>query len=210
MGENKSPPFLYNFMFTLSNPIQLENPFKKAKMIYEAYPEYPHQRHELNIESMMRVIKISALEGGIEPKFEPMIPLKFLKSIMSDEDILTGSIAVDIFFNLEREIKDIDIITTNQKKWGELIKTSYPEEPDNYRGSTYRKHRMGIFKKSIDYKIDVFTYPCNWIVWSGIKIHNPISILEIKSKAYKNSSYKSNSDVQKHYYDIYRIYNRIK
>jgi len=116
---------------------------------------------------------------------------------MSDEDILTGSIAVDLFFNLEREIKDIDIITTNQKKWGELIKISYPEEPDNYRGSTYRKHRRGIFNNSIDYKIDIFTYPCDWIVWSGIKIHNPISILDIKSKAYKNSSYKNNSDVQK-------------
>ena len=87
-------------MFTL---FQLENPFEK--MIYDAYSEYPHERHELSTESMIRVIKISALEVDIEPKFEPMIPLKFLKSIMSDEDILTGSLAVDLFFNLEREIK---------------------------------------------------------------------------------------------------------
>jgi hypothetical protein len=200
-----------------TNPIQFENPFTKArlKMQDPLGPSPPHAYPHPSLESMMRTIKIRVIENGfVQQDRHGDIPntIKFLAKEMSSDDILTGSLALILFFEMDgRVFGDIDIISKNPQRWGKLMKTSYPDEPQNYIGTTYKIYKSGFFKKRKEYKVDIFNFPCDYITYdigsSKIKVHNPISILEAKLRIYSEDHYSSTN--HKHYWDIYNIYNKL-
>lgn len=147
-------------------------------------------RDGLTIQSITRGIKLKLLDGlqwkpsrGIDSK-----KLKLLKKHFDDNEIISGSLALSLFFDLQRKIGDIDVVSSRPHRFGDLYKTNYPEWNflKDYEGS---KDFSNFFGNNLQ-RVDFFRYDAKFLIWKtggfwskeSFKIQDPLEIIEKKSK----------------------------
>lgn len=147
-------------------------------------------RDGLTVQSINRGIKLKLLDGfqwrpsqGIDSK-----KLKLLKKYFDDNEIISGSLALSLFFNLQRKIGDIDVVSSRPHRFGNLYKTNYPEWdfPKEYVGSKDFSNFFG----NNSQRVDFFKYDAKFLIWKSngfwskesLKIQDPLEIIEKKSK----------------------------
>ena len=113
-------------------------------------------------------------------------------------DIISGSLALNIFGLLHRSISDIDILINDENRYNRYVKDSYNEEDlPNRLGYIYFKYKRNIFTSIKDFKVDFFINDKASFITSKfnnkeIKVHNPLEIIDFKMKMKK---YKHNIDL---------------
>lgn len=164
----------------------------------------------------LRDFKLGIITGDREIKANPESLVKFDKELtfVKDEfpgDIITGSLGLNIFGFLDREISDIDILIKDKKRYsvynsGEYYRRTKGNEMDmdSRLGYLEIKHRKpGIWAKLFPekYKVDFFEDRGTKYVeveYKGhvYKVQHPIDIIETKIALEGN----------KHYRDLYCIF----
>ena len=164
----------------------------------------------------LRDYKISLITGETEIKISKKAlsefdkVLKFVKDTFPN-DVITGSLALNLLGLIDRDIKDVDILIEDVDRYeGYYISSLYGyDSRDNYNnrlGYKRFKHRYGfwnsIFPKEymVDFfenkKLsDVFTFEYDNHTYS---LEHPIDIIE----------HKININDRKSYYDLYQIFIR--
>ena len=162
-----------------------------------------------------RDFKLGIITGEREIKANPENLKKFDEQLtfIKDEfpdDVITGSLGLNIFGFLDREISDIDILIKNKERYtgynsGEYYHRTKGNEldMDSRLGYLEIKHkRPGIWNKLFPkkYKVDFFQYSSQNYVeveYKGhiYKVQHPMDILETKSTLCGN----------KHFRDLYCI-----
>lgn len=133
--------------------------------------------------------------------------LDFIKSEFPD-DIITGSLALNIFGLLDRDISDIDILIKDSTRYSDYNKGYYYQQikgneldMDSRLGYKILKYReSGILKRLFfpkKYKVDFFIEKnTNYLELSYkghiYKVQHPLDILELKSKL---TGHKHNRDL---------------
>jgi len=163
----------------------------------------------------LRDFKLGIITGDVElkvsqsalKKFE--LQLEFIKDEFPN-DIITGSLGLNIFGFLDREISDIDILIKDKERYtgynsGEYYRRTKNNEldMDSRLGYLEIKHkRTGIWNKLFPKKYKVDFFQDNGQRYLEIeykehtyKVQHPIDILETKSTLCGN----------KHYRDLYCI-----
>lgn len=138
-------------------------------------------------------------------------------------DILSGSIVLKLFGLLDREYRDIDIITNDVERY----KLQYYKgnryghseaDMDRRLGYVDFKYRhsgfLSLIKPKSKYTVDFFenkdeSYIDLNFEGKNIKIHNPLSIIEFKMGMGKKSEILAQVMSDKHNYDLYKIFGRI-
>lgn len=163
----------------------------------------------------LRDFKLGIITGDREINANSEILGKFDKELtfIKDEfpdDVITGSLGLNIFGFLDREISDIDILIKDKERYtgynsGEYYRRTKGNEldMDSRLGYLEIKHkRPGIWNKLFPkkYKVDFFQYSSQNYVEVKYKEHiykvqHPMDILETKSTLVGN----------KHYRDLYCI-----
>jgi len=171
---------------------------------------------ENDIKSEIRNLKIKILNGEFEVNFSDVNKkrhreeLNFILNKLSTNDVITGSLALKLYGLLDREIGDIDILIEDENRYNDYILDYYGIRLDNRLG--YKKFiEKGWFSRK-EYKVDFFknkgvTY--NEMNFNGekLKVHNPIDIINLKSKIFINGPADSNQ--HKHYQDLVHIFNKV-
>ena len=163
----------------------------------------------------LRDFKLGIITGEREIKENQEIlkrfdeQLTFIKEEFPD-DVITGSLGLNIFGFLDREISDIDILIKDKERYtgynsGEYYRRTKGNEldMDSRLGYLEIKHkRPGIWNKLFPkkYKVDFFQYSSQNYVeveYKGhiYKVQHPMDILETKSTLCGN----------KHFRDLYCI-----
>lgn len=163
----------------------------------------------------LRDFKLGIITGEREIKANPENLKKFDEQLtfIKDEfpaDVITGSLGLNIFGFLDREISDIDILIKNKERYtgynsGEYYHRAKGNEldMDSRLGYLEIKHKKpGIWNKLFPkkYKVDFFQYNSQNYIEVEYKEHiykvqHPLDILETKSVLVGN----------KHYRDLYCI-----
>jgi hypothetical protein len=125
--------------------------------------------------------------------------LKFIKDNFPN-DILTGSLALNIYGLINRNISDIDILIEDDNRYSGYNKTLYGysnDEADNRLGYRYIKHRYGLFNLlSKEYVVDFFKKEEGMNTFSfeydnhTYVLEHPISIIEKKANFNSRKSYR--------------------
>jgi hypothetical protein len=124
-------------------------------------------------------------------------------------DIISGSLALNILGLLYRDTTDIDIIINDKNRYSKYDKDGYDDfefSTPNRLGYVEFKYKRGIFTKEKEYKVDFFhNEDASFIEvdFNGkkLKIHNPLEIMDYKlnmainSKVYSSTSRKHNEDL---------------
>jgi hypothetical protein len=137
---------------------------------------------------------------------------KDLLYFISDElpdDIISGSLALNIFGLIYRDTNDIDIIIKDKNRYPKYVKDGYDDvefSTPNRLGYVEFKHKRGIFTSEKEYKVDFFHNESASFIevdFNGkkLKVHNPLEIMDYKlnmainSKVYSSTSRKHNEDL---------------
>jgi hypothetical protein len=124
-------------------------------------------------------------------------------------DIISGSLALNILGLLYRDTTDIDIIINDKNRYPKYDKDGYDDvefSTPNRLGYIDFKYKRGIFTKEKEYKVDFFHNESSSFIevdFNGekLKIHNPLEIMDYKlnmainSKVYSSTSRKHNEDL---------------
>jgi hypothetical protein len=124
-------------------------------------------------------------------------------------DIISGSLALNILGLLYRDTTDIDIIINDKNRYSKYDKDGYDDlefSTPNRLGYVEFKYKRGIFTKEKEYKVDFFHNEGASFIevdFNGkkLKIHNPLEIIDYKlnmainSKVYSSTSRKHNEDL---------------
>ena len=156
----------------------------------------------------IRNLKIKIINNEIDFKIKNLKKFKkeldFISSHFKEDDILTGSLALSLYDLLERNVNDIDVLINDEDRYSNYIIRGYDVKLLNHLGYKYIYYKKNFLSIKKEYKVDFFInrdQEYNELLYNGkkIKIHNPIKILEFKSKI--NSS--------KHIEDLYRIFKKL-
>jgi hypothetical protein len=124
-------------------------------------------------------------------------------------DIISGSLALNILGLLYRDTTDIDIIINDKNRYPKYDKDGYDDvefSTPNRLGYVNFEYKRGIFTSKKEYKVDFFhneTVSFIEVDFNGekLKIHNPLEIMDYKlnmainSKVYSSTSRKHNEDL---------------
>jgi hypothetical protein len=125
-------------------------------------------------------------------------------------DIISGSIALNILGLLHRPTADVDMIIDDKNRYSEYVKDGYEDDEfstPNRLGYVNFKYKKGIFTPEKEYTVDFFhnDYGASFITIEfnkkQIKIHNPLEIMDYKlnmainSKIIRLTSEKHNEDL---------------
>lgn len=172
-----------------------------------------------DIKSEIRNIKLKIISGEYSLNFSDVNikkhneELNFILNRLSENDIITGSLALKLYGLLDRQIGDLDIIIDDSDRYNDYENYGYGESKiDNRLGyKKFIKKSWPFIKK--EYKVDFFKNSgVNFIEmdFNGkkLKIHNPIDIIQHKSDmfAYNNSYFYLGRDKHKHYGDLIHIF----
>ncbi len=161
-------------------------------------------RSGITIRSVERALKLRLIEGM------PWIPstklvnskkLGIINKYLSDE-IISGSFALSLFFNLQRSVEDIDVISSKPHSYGDLHMENYPEDGwmhEGYVGSRVFSN-ISFLGVKFEHKVDFFKYDTQFINWRGLKIQDPLEIIKKKSKIILESY--SDDSKEKHSLDL--------
>jgi hypothetical protein len=120
-------------------------------------------------------------------------------------DIITGSIALNLFGLIDREVSDIDILIKDTDRYSGYMNDSYDSETgmiDNRLGYVIFGFKRGFFYKKRIYEVDFFRdLGSKYIEFQfegvNLKIQHPLEIISAKMGMSRN---------HKHYRDLERIF----
>ena len=166
------------------------------------------------LKTEFRDFKLKALNNEVKfmPSEEALEKHKDSLSFISHHlpnDIISGSLALNILGLLYRDTTDIDIIINDKNRYSKYDKDGYDDlefSTPNRLGYVEFKYKRGIFTKEKEYKVDFFHNEGASFIevdFNGkkLKIHNPLEIIDYKlnmainSKVYSSTSRKHNEDL---------------
>ena len=171
-----------------------------------------------DIKSEIRNLKLKVISGEFSINFSDVNikkhseELNFILNRLSENDVITGSLALKLYGLLDRQIGDIDVIIDNPDRYKDYKLFGY--------GDLSLKNRLG-YKRFIEgnwwlfnkreFQVDFFqNEDVNFIEmdFTGrkLKIHNPIDIINHKLYMF-SSNYHEIRD--KHHRDLVQIFNVI-
>lgn len=167
------------------------------------------------LQTEFRDYKLKVINGEInfKPSVNALEKHKDLLNFISDtlpNDIISGSLALNILGLIYRPTNDIDILIDDKNLYPKYSKDGYDDDEfstPNRLGYVEFKHKRGIFTKEKEYKVDFFhnDYGASFITidFNGkqFKVHNPLEVMDYKlnmainSKVYSSTSRKHNEDL---------------
>jgi len=167
------------------------------------------------LQTEFRDYKLKVLSGEInfKPSVNALEKHKDLLYFISDNlpnDIISGSLALNILGLIYRPTNDIDILIDDKNRYPKYLKDGYDDDEfstPNRLGYRDFKYKRGIFTKEKEYKVDFFHNDNGasfiTIDFEGkqFKIHNPLEIMDYKlnmainTKVYSVTSRKHNEDL---------------
>ena len=167
------------------------------------------------LQTEFRDYKLKVLNGEINftPSAKALDKHKDLLYFISDtlpNDIISGSLALNIFGLIYRDTNDIDILIDDKNRYPKYVKDGYDDDEfstPNRLGYREFKHKRGIFTSEKKYKVDFFHNDNNssfiTIDFNGksLKVHNPLEVMDYKlnmainTKVYSSTSRKHNEDL---------------
>lgn len=168
------------------------------------------------LQTEFRDYKLKVLNGEInfKPSVNALEKHKDLLNFISDtlpNDIISGSLALNILGLIYRPTNDIDILIDDKNRYSEYIKDGYDDDEfstPNRLGYVDFKYKRGLFFKSQqEYKVDFFhnDNESSFIIFDfkgkKLKIHNPLEVMDYKlnmainTKVYSFTSRKHNEDL---------------
>ncbi len=141
--------------------------------------------------------------------------LYFISDKLPD-DIISGSLALNIFGLIYRDTNDIDIIIKDKNRYPKYVKDGYDDDEfstPNRLGYVEFKHKRGIFTSEKEYKVDFFhNVGASFIEvdFNGkkIKVHNPLEVMDYKLNMALNSKVISSTS-RKHNEDLTQIFGQM-
>jgi hypothetical protein len=167
---------------------------------------------ELQTEFRDYKLKVINSEINFTPSAKALDKHKDLLYFISDklpDDIISGSLALNIFGLIYRDTNDIDIIIKDKNRYPKYVKDGYDDDEfstPNRLGYVEFKHKRGIFTSEKEYKVDFFHNEGASFIevdFNGkkLKVHNPLEVMDYKlnmalnSKVYSSTSRKHNEDL---------------
>jgi hypothetical protein len=166
------------------------------------------------LQTEFRDYKLKVISGEINftPSAKALDKHKDLLYFISDklpDDIISGSLALNIFGLIYRDTNDIDIIIKDKNRYPKYVKDGYDDDEfstPNRLGYVEFKHKRGIFTSEKEYKVDFFHNEGASFIevdFNGkkLKVHNPLEVMDYKlnmalnSKVFSSTSRKHNEDL---------------
>lgn len=169
--------------------------------------------------SEFRDFKINVLEGNltfqslrVKNNFEDFSEkLDFISDTFSN-DIVSGSLALNLLGLLTRKSNDIDIVIDDRKRFPSYARGDYDDEftTPNRLGIREFKYKKNFLTKEKSFEVDFFenkeatflTFDYNR---KKLKIHNPIEIMQHKLEIIQNKMVVA-STLRKHNEDLTQIF----
>ncbi len=142
--------------------------------------------------------------------------LDLIKSEFSN-DVITGSLALNLYELVYRDINDIDILIKDEGRYVEYYNNNYSNDNDvsNNLGWKMVSYKRNIFSRSRDFKVDFFKntgVKYNTFMYKGVllKIQDPLEIINEKIKMCELIGTTAKfSSRRKHRKDLIEIFKRI-
>lgn len=166
------------------------------------------------LKTEFRDYKLKVLNGEISftPSAKALDKHKDLLQFISDKlpnDIISGSLSLNIFGLIYRDTNDIDMLIDDEGRYSDYLKDGYDDDfsTPNRLGYVDFKYKRGIFTSEKKYKVDFFHNDNNssfiTIDFNGkqLKVHNPLEVMDYKlnmainTKVYSSTSRKHNEDL---------------
>lgn len=167
------------------------------------------------LKTEFRNFKLKVLDNEITftPSKDALEKHKDVLSFILDNlpnDIISGSIALNILGLLHRPTFDVDMIIDDKNRYPEYVKDGYEDDEfstPNRLGYVDFKYKKETFTPEKEYRVDFFhnDYAASFITIEfnkkQIKIHNPLEIMDYKlnmainSKTIRLTSEKHNEDL---------------
>lgn len=189
-------------------------------VLFDNMSSYSPEEEENKLKVLSRDIKLTMLfkKDLFSISNQEDETLDFIVKNNLDKYIITGSFALKLYGLLDRECKDLDLITSEVDREYERVNT-YPIEADNCRlgfSKVTEKMTFGNFLKRKSYNCDFFLNKDSkfkTFTYKGfeLKIQEPLSIVEEKFKLIKSIKKDSNQynwdslGLYKHIRDIKNI-----
>jgi hypothetical protein len=184
------------------------------------------------LKTEFRDYKLKVLSGEINftPSDEALNKNKDLLQFISDKlpnDIISGSLALNIFGLINRDTNDIDILIEDKDRYTKYIKDGYGDDefstPNRlgfceieYQKPVFGIESLKIIRKKQTYTVDFFHNDNNssfiTIDFNSkkLKVHNPLEVMDYKlnmainSKVYRPTRSKHNEDLTRIFYQSVR------
>jgi hypothetical protein len=173
------------------------------------------------LQTEFRDYKLKVINGEINftPSAKALDKHKDLLYFISDKlpnDIISGSLALNIFGLIYRDTNDIDIIIDDKNRYPKYAKDGYDDDEfstPNRLGYVQFKHKRGVFTSEKEYKVDFFhNVGASFIEvdFNGkkLKVHNPLEVMDYKLNMALNSKVISSTS-RKHNEDLTQIFGQM-
>ena len=166
------------------------------------------------LKSHFRDYKLKVIDGDIsfnvsEYRVEELKSKLYFISDNFENDIISGSLALNLFNLIDRESNDIDILIKDPERNKSYEKDGYDDEfsTPNRLGYVKFNYKRGIFTSEKKYVVDFFhnNYDASFTTFffnnKQLKIHNPLEIIDYKlsmvisPKSLQSTSRKHNEDL---------------
>jgi hypothetical protein len=174
---------------------------------------------ELQTEFRDYKLKVISGEVNFTASAKALDKNKDLLYFISDKlpnDIISGSLALNIFGLIYRDTNDIDILIDDKNRYPKYVKDGYDDDEfstPNRLGYVEFKHKRGIFTSEKEYKVDFFHNESASFIevdFNGkkLKVHNPLEVMDYKLNMALNSKVISSTS-RKHNEDLTQIFGQM-
>lgn len=168
---------------------------------------------ELKLKIVTEDFKFTIKENMLEKLHDP---LDLIKSVFSD-DIITGSLALNLYDLIYRDISDIDILIKDVERYTGYYNNNYSNDNDTSNNLGYKmvSYKRNLFSRSREFKVDFFKnndVKYNTFLYKGVllKVQDPLEIIKEKIKMCELIGTTAKfSSRRKHKNDLAEIFKRI-
>ncbi len=174
---------------------------------------YIKSSYEIDLVPQFRDLKLKLISGDFQFSLSQNAVKKYYNELLFikekfPNDIITGSIALNLFGLIDREISDIDILIKDTDRYSGYLNETYgdPETGmiDNRLGYILFDFKRGFFYKKRRYEVDFFKdLGTKYIEFQfegvKLKIQHPLEIISVKMGMSRN---------HKHYRDLEIIFSK--
>jgi hypothetical protein len=163
----------------------------------------------MDFKSKLRELKIAAIDGNFTFNINDSVKNKFNKEldfILANfkGDIISGSLALNLYGLIDRPIGDIDILIKDKNRFSGYYMDNYDEVISNRLGSKEFWWKKNIFSKKRYYIVDFFidngtSYQEFEYKGQLLKVHHPFEVLSQKISMHGS----------KHNHDLYDLFTNI-
>lgn len=172
---------------------------------------YIKSSYEIDLVPQFRDLKLKLISGDFQFSLSQNAVKKYYNELLFikekfPNDIITGSIALNLFGLIDRELSDIDILIKDTDRYSGYLNETYgdPETGmiDNRLGYILFDFKRGFFYKKRRYEVDFFKdLGTKYIEFQfegvKLKIQHPLEIISVKMGMSRN---------HKHYRDLEIIF----